>query len=474
MPGTRITLTRNSRQTVRSAVVLDLDASNPEESIRSILAAAEKKLRIKKPQRLFLAADGTEIGPATLSRVANDAVVLVSAGEGFVGGGNLSSKDGDQAPAAAVSVVHSSERFLEDFVERLAINQLEQVARLPGVVMPDLHPSDHYPIGAAIESEECIYPVLIGGDVGCGMALFQTTLSSSTRPKRICDKLQGIEGRWKDGSVSEWLAKNGISGSSSTPFDESLGTIGGGNHFAEIQQVERVEDPESFSALGLHEDKLVLLVHSGSRGLGKHIAHSQPVQLRENTAEFDAYMQQHNYACNWARTNRDLIAHRIMACLSSDPDASASKVLDIWHNNVTNKEIDSRSVWLHRKGAAPSDQGAVVIPGSRGSFSYLVMPVGDQRENSFSLAHGAGRSLTRGVALSRMKNKASTVNAAAAALQETRLGGRVICEDVNLLFEEAPEAYKDVDVVVGELVGCGIIKVVAVYRPVVTYKKRSE
>jgi release factor H-coupled RctB family protein len=112
----------------------------------------------------------------------------------------------------------------------------------------------------------------------------------------------------------------------------------------------------------------------------------------------------------------------------------------------------------------------VVIPGSRGTLSYLVRPMMEQvgqAEAGWSLAHGAGRKWKRGEVKARLKDRYRPAD-----LGQTALGGRVICEDKELLYEEAPEAYKDIDVVVGALVEAGLCAIVATLRPLITYKTR--
>jgi len=125
-------------------------------------------------------------------------------------------------------------------------------------------------------------------------------------------------------------------------------------------------------------------------------------------------------------------------------------------------------LWLHRKGAAPSDCGAVVIPGSRGTFSYLVEPSSDisiQQMSGFSLAHGAGRRLPRNIAFKKGENIKLD-------LTTTELGSKVICEKKELLYEEIPEAYKDIECIVEDLAEAGLVQVIAKFRPLITYKTR--
>ena len=144
-------------------------------------------------------------------------------------------------------------------------------------------------------------------------------------------------------------------------------------------------------------------------------------------------------------------------------NAKGERIADICHNSVT----ESSEGWLHRKGKAPADKGLVLIPGSRGSFSYIVKPVGEQTINCCSLAHGAGRKFNRRDCRERFSAKYSVKD-----LQQTKLGSAVICESKDLLFEEAPAAYKDIDTVINDMVEYGLIDVVAVLKPIITYKTR--
>ena len=290
-----------------------------------------------------------------------------------------------------------------------ALTQLQQVAQLPGVTqavgMPDLHPGRGIPIGAAIATHAMLYPHLAGNDIGCGMALWQTDLSGrKLKLDRWVRKLSGLEGPW-DGDVTPLLAEAELT---PTAYDGALGTIGGGNHFAELQTIEDVRNAEGFASLGLAEDGLILLVHSGSRGLGEsvlreHLERFGTGALPEDSEDARHYLARHGHAITWAQVNRMLIARRFLSLLGNE----GQPVLDLCHNSITRKELRNRPCWLHRKGAAPSDGGAVVIPGSRGTLSYLVRPRGDQQANGYSVAHGAGRKWTRTDARGRLERKYS-------------------------------------------------------------------
>ena len=141
------------------------------------------------------------------------------------------------------------------------------------------------------------------------------------------------------------------------------------------------------------------------------------------TEEFGAYITSHDQAVEWAELNRRVIAMRFMNALRT----KGERMLDICHNSVTPHDDG----WLHRKGAAPSDKGLVVIPGSRGTLSYIVRPRLETADLSLcSLAHGAGRKWKRSDVKGRLSKRYSVSD-----LTRTPLGGRVICEDKALIFD---------------------------------------
>lgn len=356
-----------------------------------------------------------------------------------------------------------------NWIEGESLSQLRKTAELPGmrlaVGLPDLHPGRGHPVGAAFITEDVFYPQLVGNDVGCGMGLWQTDLKRQKfRQDKYLKKLHGLESPW-DGDTTSWLGQYGVE---PTESDIALGTIGGGNHFAEVQDWREIHDQEAFAGLDLQKQSMVILVHSGSRGLGElllrsHLDRHGAGGLRSDSEEAALYVQQHERARRWAAANRALIARRMAEQLH----CTVKAVLDVCHNSITSVAYAGRPGWLHRKGAAPAVEGAIVVPGTRGSLSYLVMPTGDQQRNAWSLAHGAGRRWNRLSAKARLKDRYR-----ADSLVRTELGGAVICEDKELLYEEAPQAYKNIDVVIGDMVQAGLIRVVATLRPLITYKLR--
>ena len=125
--------------------------------------------------------------------------------------------------------------------------------------------------------------------------------------------------------------------------------------------------------------------------------------------------------------------------------------------------------WLHRKGAAAADAGLVVIAGSRGSASYLVRPTGRDAGNLASLAHGAGRKWQRGACKARLSGKYRPQE-----LLRNPYGGHIICADKTLLYDEAPQAYRNIEHTIAALTAFGLIEPVLRLTPVLTYKTRGD
>ncbi|KAI9738605.1 MAG: hypothetical protein M1834_008109 [Cirrosporium novae-zelandiae] len=602
MPSTRITVALNAKQSVKSPLILpgsakhDPKAPNSYQSL--IFKAAQSKLRLKKPSRVFVARSGQELlSEEDWARVLeNDIVLLISAGEEYVGKREEASSagDGDNSPkmAATVSILAQT-----TYVDSTSIYQLRNTAKtLPGIIhavgQPDLHPGNKFPIGAVFVSKNWIHPPLIGGDIGCGMAWFRTKLArghvEGDKGKRIVEKLRGLEGAWRSQVAREaWLSdKKGNSYSAGEEWDTSLGTIGTGNHFAELQVVEGIN--RSLPNLGpkfeIKENEVLLLIHSGSRGYGGFILTKYTpeghVSMPYPSETASSYLKDHNRACEWAEANRDLIALRFLACLEPGEESWAlgvnedgnvneeevkrareavrvRKVVDIWHNNVeksswppdgcpasslevlsiSDKEQqqtelqkpekeNTQAFFIHRKGAAPTlnpkthiPLPLLPLPGSRGTSTIILQPRFSETNahgfnNALSLAHGAGRAMSRVKAASSLESKyngkweemlippssssatsskpsdapTTTIESPSMALLSTiprpkmhGAGGKpnsggawIVCSDKALIWEEAPEAYKDVVEVAKDLMESGSAEVRGWCRPVVGYKVRRE
>ena len=363
------------------------------------------------------------------------------------------------------------------WIEGTAVRQLEQLAERPGVLavagMPDLHPGHHGPVGCAAEADGIVHPDVIGTDIGCGMQFWLLDLvEHRLRIDKAAERLATLEGPW-DGDVATLLAQEGIDGCG---FAESLGTVGGGNHFCELQTVAEIVDPVAAERAGLRAGSLALLVHSGSRGLGATVLARHYTRGTDGLALDEGgreYLAEHDNAVRFASLNRRVIAGRAMRALRTE----GKMLADIPHNFVQVLEsqvlesqvLESQvlgSRVLHRKGAAPADQGLVPVPGSRGAMTYFVEPLPSPDGALRSIAHGAGRKHDRASMDKRVRRKASDL----ARLERNPFGGYVLCSDRRLLIEEAPSAYKDIRKVVDDLTMNEMGRPVAIMRPIVTFK----
>lgn len=585
MPSIRVTVSLNTNQSLKTPLLIPadspLDPSDAKSVYSFVVKAAATKLRLKKVQRVFVARNGDELVTEEDWRGAlkNDVVLLMSAGEDYVGlkkeagryaeYGKLHSFNFSIALLLQIIIKHQPSRSpaynstvnldcpivnlaRNAVVDTRAIFQLEQTAHtLPGLIhavgQPDLHPGNRFPIGAVFVSDGWIHPPLIGGDIGCGMAWYRVTGLSrrqvdGDKGKKIADNLRGLEGKWGSQESREaWLTKGGKCYSAGEEWDTALGTIGAGNHFAELQVVESSSTDE------LKEDEVVLLVHSGSRGYGgdilkRHASDDDP-SFQADSPKANAYMEEHERACEWARGNRDLIALRFLTCL--EPGASdwelgfqrvtanldhvqdirakinARKVVDIWHNNVEKiswpptasvslenassalaiqeqEQTQPAFAYVHRKGAAPTYDpytktplSILPLPGSRGTPTLILRPkfTGENKwgaHNALSLAHGAGRAMSRSKALSTFgakfnKNMDTQLIPTAVSQTTQSADGRdvhggtwVICDQKELVWEESPDAYKDVFAVADDLEREGVAEVMGWLRARVSYKVRHE
>ncbi|KAL9046271.1 MAG: hypothetical protein Q9214_000850, partial [Letrouitia sp. 1 TL-2023] len=454
MPSnTRVTLISNANQSRRAPLLLpsssvSLDPQEKNSCRTRIIEAAQSKLRLKKkPTRIFVPGGHELASRQDWERhCKNDAEFLVSMGEEYVGSseeGNSSShlegrfqrqlavettststhdddRNNDEKSACSMEVLAGDVAELD----QTALNQFETTARsLPGIIhavaQPDLHPGTKFPIGAVFVSQGWIHPPLIGGDIGCGMAWYRCRLTRAQvqgdKGRKVAEKLRGLEGPWRTQEDREaWLSADDYTNddddnatatySAGAKWDAALGTIGAGNHFAELQVVEEAltstatDDAATAPACPLYQGETLLLVHSGSRGFGSDIlktvtADGGHTSMRDDDPKAKAYMQQHDRACKWASRNRDLIALRFLACLEPGDEAwelggnhapaaparihaaresvQRRKVVDIWHNSMEKTAWppppplplphslqDSPPpaevvAYIHRKGAAP-------------------------------------------------------------------------------------------------------------------------
>lgn len=414
------------------------------DSTSDVLLIARNKLKLPRACKLF--------GCGGLEYNNSLSVVYVSCGESYQGP--------DMKLSCKVNIIGT-----KSSIDTQARKELDNIAGLPGVNavygMPDLHAG---PTGCVVISENCIYPHLAGSDIGCGMALFKAgkiNHFSVDLMKKHIHNIQPVE----ENTINELLKDNLLAAS---PEDKNLGTIGAGNHFGEFMMIEKIYDSSKLELLGIGKDDVLLCIHSGSRNLGKKIYDDfGSKSLRDDKIE--NYIYRHDHAVKWAQINRYIISERLLN------KKNPSLILDITHNNIEkiNRETSKyNKQWIHRKGAAPGCKGPLIIPGSRGSWSYLVDPIVSENiieESGLSLAHGAGRRLTRTNAYKRcMKRFGNKLD----ELKVIKVGGEmshVVGNNTRVLAEEIPEAYKNIDDVIDDL--SPYINLIARFRPILTIKE---
>lgn len=345
----------------------------------------------------------------------------------------------------------------KNWLENNAVTQFKNISKLKNIIdavaLPDLHAGVKSPIGIVLKTYKHIYPHIIGNDIGCGMGLFNTNISlKQYKQDRWVTKLNHIK------KLEDIETIN--------PYDEEspiydLGTIGGGNHFAEFQNINSIVDNEDFGKLNINKSDILILIHSGSRGYGQSILNLfldfEGFNVDGITAH--EYIKAHNNAVLWAKRNRKIVADKLINYLGFLKISNT--VIDCTHNFVEAKG----DFFIHRKGAVSSECDFVVIPGSRGNLTYIVKPLNDTDISINSISHGAGRKWARSVCKGKIDKKYTRDS-----IRETSFKSKVVCHDTNLLYQEAPEAYKNIDNIIEILTEHKLIKVIATLKPLITYK----
>ncbi|MDQ3916677.1 MAG: RtcB family protein [Actinomycetota bacterium] len=451
--------------------------------------------------------------------------------------------------------VFASESLIRKAVDDNAIEQVANVATLPGIVgaslaMPDIHWGYGFPIGgvAATDAEAggAVSPGGVGFDIGCGVRLVRSSVTWEEAKPVVRDLVRtlgrrvprGVGGKgriqldargmeavlgdgvkyplsrgigWEedaelceDGGVLPGARPDLVSERAKERGGSQLGSLGAGNHFLEVQVVDEIRDARSAEAMGLFEGGVVVMIHSGSRGLGHQTCTDHLQAIVRLMPELGIDVPDRQLACvpmdhpraesyfgamdaagNFARANRHLLTDATRESFEEVFGGSArslemSVVYDISHNlaKIEEHTVDgkTRKLCVHRKGATRAfgprhpeipDRYAevgqpVIIPGSMGTYSYVLAGLG--AEHSFaSTCHGAGRAMSRTQAKKQMDG-----NELKRRLESE--GILVASSHARLLSEEAPYAYKDVSEVVETCEGAGLTKVVARMRPVAVVK----
>jgi len=343
------------------------------------------------------------------------------------------------------------------WIEGASVAQLRLLAGrrgfLSAAAMADLHPGHKGPVGCAIETEGVIHPDLVGTDIGCGMALF--ALDIEQRQLHLDKAFKALHGLHEAVDAGDRAHQAAIA----PDHAPGMGTVGGGNHFLELQVLDDRADEAACAAHGLRRGALFLLVHTGSRSLGPEVLERHGVGERGldlQSPEGIAYLADHDRAVAFAAANRKLLAETAASLVRGN----ARLITDQPHNFV---EPRPGGRVLHRKGAAPADRGLSPLPGSRGAQSHLLLPEAGPGEALASLPHGAGRKRDRAGMSDRAKDGDRPPRA-------NPLGNRIICADRRMAAEEAPDAYKNIARVLADVEEAGLARSIARFRPIVTFK----
>jgi tRNA-splicing ligase RtcB (3'-phosphate/5'-hydroxy nucleic acid ligase) len=425
--------------------------------------------------------------------------------------------------------------------------QLQNVATLPGIVhaaiaMPDIHAGYGFPVGTVAATalpDGVISPGGVGYDINCGVRLLTLPLTAQelhNRKEALVHEISrrapagtGREGGlrlshkeldkvlidgaralvWRDIGTAEDVLHTESEGCLPGAHPEQvshrarergaaqLGTLGSGNHFLELQTVDRLFDQEAASAYGLTEGAVTALIHSGSRGLGHQVCtdfvkrmdaalgrHGITLPDRQLScapafsAEGAAYLAAMAAAANFAWANRQALAHAIRESvrhvLGKQAADETRQVYDVAHNVAKREEHGGEEVLVHRKGAtrafppghpelpeAHRKSGqAIFVPGSMGTASYVLAGRPGAMERAFgTVCHGAGRAMSRTGARKHVRGEDLR-------RELEQQGITVRCPSNKGLAEEAPFAYKDVEKVVDVVERAGLAVRVARLRPI--------
>ncbi|PJB09017.1 RNA-splicing ligase RtcB, partial [bacterium (Candidatus Gribaldobacteria) CG_4_9_14_3_um_filter_33_9] len=301
----------------------------------------------------------------------------------------------------------------------------------------------------------------------------------------------------------EWANASAVSPHAKNRGRDQVGTLGSGNHFCELDKVEEIFDAEVAEIFGLFKDQIIIMIHCGSRGLGHQVCtdylrtmipamqrYRIKVPDREfacvpfNSPEGQRYFSAMAAAANYAWANRQMIAHFIRKAWNLVLGEKASPLValyDVAHNIIKKEKyiIDGKEmeVAVHRKGATrafppghpeipkkyqPWGQ-PVLIPGSMGTASYVLVGTKEGEEAFYSTCHGAGRTMSRHEAVRRISGQEVVRNL-------KQRGIIVKCFSMRGIAEEAPIAYKDIDEIVNIVHNAGLSKKVAKLKPLAVIK----
>jgi len=366
--------------------------------------------------------------------------------------------------------------WLIDPMEPQVAAVVERLRRSPDVkhvaIMPDVHLAKEVTVGAVMASEHLLYPQAVGGDIGCGMlAVALHAKAENLDDPSVAGRLLNALGRavptmrrhrnavapWPHDLEASQLSHPTLVAAARDEGKLQLGTLGGGNHFIELQADET--------------DRLWLMIHSGSRSMGQvicshHLAKAELVGSGLRVLDYDrpegrAYAADMQWARRYADANRRVMARSVEVAAQEvlRYELDWSTLINVDHNHAQLESHFGQELWVHRKGAMPAAFGAAgVLPGSMGTESFHVQGLGCE-ESLQSSAHGAGRKLSREQARKTVSHH---------ALQRQMEGVWYDYRNAGFLREEAPAAYKDIRAVLRAQ--RQLVKITRVLRPVLNFK----
>ena len=373
--------------------------------------------------------------------------------------------------------------------EEGAVKQAMNLARHPALfghvaLMPDAHQGYGMPIGGVVAADNAVIPAAVGVDIGCGMIATETDIPAErfadmsfrrAFQEKLKERIPVGEGNchketqnWE--GFEEYTANNGMrSNLWPSKLDRmNLGSLGGGNHFIELQKTTPLSAEGGATEGERHDSKVWLMIHSGSRNLGKRIeehyhriANRLCTRFRVPLADPDLaflpieeadghlYFTDMLFALRYAKENRRRMMEAMKETLAEFvPEVNFIRTIDIHHNYAAFEEHFGKKVCVHRKGATSAKLDEIgIIPGSMGTASYIVRGLGNPA-SFMSCSHGAGR---------RMSRIAASMNLTVEACDQAMNG--IVCERWHpykgygkakgrLDLSEAPQAYKDIESVI--------------------------
>ena len=351
-------------------------------------------------------------------------------------------------------------------IENMTWTQAVNLSHLPFAqkwiaLMPDAHPGYGMPIGGVLFAEKAVVPYAVGVDIGCGVTLIETDMREEQLEDKVPAFLHQIsrdvpvgngpraQHRSPEGEPFEPIGSvSGVFAMAMESAEVQLGTLGGGNHFLELQRDE--------------SGRIWFMLHSGSRSVGKKTCdmwHKVALMLNQRwfsklpdkelaylpweTEEGQGYFNDMAQAMRWAEENRRRMTGKVVSAFGRIFDAKAWQVCDIHHNYAAWENHFARNGIVHRKGAVKANVDAtVLIPGSMGTASYVGRGLGNP-ESFESCQHGAGRARSRGD--TRRMTNLETMD-----LQMAEAHVTLVTPDRTSVIDESSVAYKDIDIVMAD------------------------